>query len=405
MRRDDLTKYKLPDEPGVYLFKKGRRVLYIGKATSLRDRVRSYFAPDIAEARGARIRGMVDEATCVSYTTTGSVLEALLLEAELIKRRRPPYNVDQKDNTSFNYIVITKEAYPRILLMRGRDLFQDVRPSRADIAIRKVFGPFPEGGALKEALKIIRRIFPYRDACTPEAGKPCFNRQIGLCPGICSGEMGRTEYAARVSHIESLLKGHFKGLTRDLTKAMRAAARAEAFEEAAALRRQIHALEHIRDVSLIKRPRVSSGGGVRIEGYDVAHTSGKETVAVMTVIDGGEAVQAAYRKFKIRSAANNDVAALAEVLERRLVHTEWPLPRVIVVDGGKAQMNAARRVLAEAGVQIPLVGVVKDKSHRPSRLIGNTRAIEAYEQDILRANSEAHRFAISWHRRRRGKLL
>jgi excinuclease ABC subunit C len=121
----------------------------------------------------------------------------------------------------------------------------------------------------------------------------------------------------------------------------------------------------------------------------------------MTVVDNGEPYKNAYRMFKIKSATNNDVAALSEALDRRLNHPEWPLPRAFAIDGGKAQVNAAGRVLKKAGVEIPIVGVVKDEHHRPSHLIGDRRTIEAFERDILLANAEAHRFGITWHRRRR----
>lgn len=399
-----LTKHKLPDAPGVYIFKKGRSILYVGKATSLRDRVRSYFSKDLVAGRGSRIVKMVEEASSLSYEERSSVLEALILEANLIKKHQPPYNVDEKDNKSFNYVVITKEDYPHVLLVRGRELYQGWNKSD----IKHLFGPFPEGGSLKEALRIIRRIFPYSDTCTAGLGKPCFNRQIGLCPGVCSGEVSKTEYAHTIRNIKELFEGKFHGLKRRLAREMQAAAKAEDFEKASLLRKQVHALDHIRDVSLIKADlRVASGGSVRIEAYDVAHTAGTSTVGVMTVVSGGEAVRAAYRKFTVRTATNDDVAALKEILSRRLAHTEWPLPRVFVVDGGKGQMRAAERVLKEAGVAIPLVGVVKNEYHKPERLIGDRRAIEAYERDILLANNEAHRFAISWHRakRRRATLL
>ncbi len=414
MQRDELAKFKLPDEPGVYTFKKGRRILYIGKATSLRDRVRSYFSGDLPETRGLHIERMVAEADKVSYETTQSVLEALILEANLIKRHMPPYNAASKDNKSFNYLVVTKEDFPRVVVVRGRELYQNWK----DSDIKHLFGPFPQGLALQDALKIVRKIFPYRDSkCTPcdeqikrsttKAGKgckPCFNRQIGLCPGVCSGETSKAEYAQTVRHICQLFSGNFRGLKRQLTKEMKEAARKEQFELASKLRRQCSALEHIKDVSLIKAERVSAGGGARIEAFDVAHTSGQETVAVMTVVMSCEVYKAAYRKFKIHTAGNNDVAALAEALERRLAHTEWPLPRAFVVDGSTAQIRAAERVLKSAGVSIPVVGVVKDEHHKPVRLSGDKRVVEAFEKDILLANSEAHRFAISWHRKRRGKI-
>lgn len=424
MRRENLKPYDLPDEPGIYLFKKGREILYVGKATSLRDRVRSYFSNDLAEARGARIAGMIERATSLSWQKTDSVLEALILEANEIKRRQPPYNVDEKDNKSFNYVVITKEEFPRVLVVRGRELFQKWDRK----AIKHLFGPFPTGLQLQEAMKIVRRIFPFRDAkCVPcedqlrrhpsskgspwkgsadtFACKPCFNRQIGLCPGVCTGEISKEEYAKTIRNICELFSGNFKGLKRRLASQMKAAAEGERFEEAAHVRRQIGALTHIRDVSLIKADAISSGGGARIEAFDVAHTGGAETVAVMTVVHSGEAIKDAYRKFKIRTARNNDVAALKEALERRLNHPEWPLPRVFVVDGAAAQLNAARKVLHQKGVEIPLVGVVKNEFHKPERLIGDRRAIEAFEKDILLGNAEAHRFAITWHRKRRRKAM
>ncbi len=409
MKREDLKKYDLPDEPGIYIFRdSGRKILYVGKATSLRDRVRSYFSSDLVNGRGERIVAMIDRAAKLDWQATGSVLEALILEANLIKHHQPPYNVDEKDDKSWNYVVITKEDFPRVLLVRGRELSQKWQPSQ----IKYTFGPFPHGGQLKEAMKIVRKIFPYRDSCVPchlrEASppgkcKPCFNRQLGLCPGVCSGEVGKTEYARMVRHIVQLFSGNMKGLRRGLGVEMNRAAKAERFEEAANLRRQISALDHIRDVSLIKdEHRISSGGpsaaSVRIEAYDTAHTAGAETVAVMTVVRDGEPDKGAYRKFTIKTATNDDVAALKEVLSRRLGHPEWPLPRMFVIDGGIPQVRAAQTILKSAGVMIPVVGVVKNDAHKPERLIGDAKMAKLYERDILLANAEAHRFAIQWHR-------
>ncbi|KKW47276.1 MAG: Excinuclease ABC, C subunit [Candidatus Kaiserbacteria bacterium GW2011_GWA2_58_9] len=413
----------LPDAPGVYLFKKGRRILYIGKAGSVRDRVRSYFAPDLAEGRGSRIVGMVADASSLSWQKTGSVLEALILEANLIKRHQPPYNVDQKDNKSWNYVVITKEVFPRVLVIRGRELYSGSLAAKR-YKTKAMYGPFPHGGQLKEALNMVRRIFPFRDSrCAPcnELGtyqgdallarrrldmcKPCFNRQIGLCPGVCSGEVSKEEYAHTVRNIKDLFSAKFKGLKLRLAREMKVATKTEDFERAETLRRQVLALEHIRDVALIKGERIASGGGLRIEAFDVAHTSGSETVAVMTVVSNGEAMKNAYRKFTIRSAKNDDVASLTEALARRLAHPEWPLPRIFVVDGGRGQVNAALRVLRGAGVEIPVVGVVKNEFHKPERFIGDPRIIAANEKDILLANSEAHRFGITWHRFRRQRSM
>ncbi len=403
MTRDEFNALVLPDSPGVYFFKKGKRVLYIGKAGSLRDRVRSYFSTDLGAGRGMRIVTMVAEADTIDWKETASVLEALILEANLIKEYQPPYNVDEKDNKSFNYLVITKEGFPRVLIVRGRELF--LTWNKRDIAY--ICGPFPHGGALKEAVKIVRKIFPFRDTCTPGA-KLCFNGQIGLCPGVCAGDVSATEYARTIRYIKELFSGNFHGLKRLLTTEMNRASAAERFEEAHTLKRQIAALEHVRDIALIKHEyRISSGGRAtgnnRVEAYDVAHTSGTETVAVMVVVENGEVMRSEYRKFTIMNATNDDVASLAEALSRRIAHTEWRLPSVIVVDGGLAQVRVAEKILRDARMAIPVVGVVKNTRHKPDHLVGNSGFAKTHEHDIILANAEAHRFAIRWHRVRRAK--
>jgi len=413
MTREELAKYNIPDEPGVYQFRKGRTVHYVGKATSLRDRVRSYFSKDIAQARSSAIEAMVAESTSITWEETESVLEALILEANLIKKIEPKYNILSKDNKSFNYLVITKEEFPRLVVVRGRELFTNWQEGN----IKHLFGPFPMGLALRDAMKLVRRIFPYRDdKCTPcpdqlKAGKkhcrPCFNRQIGLCPGVCTGETDSREYANTISNIVLLFSGKKKKLIGELDKEMQAASVEERFEDAAIARRQIAALRHINDISLIKHEsRFATGGkvaptGSRIEAYDVAHTGGSETVGVMVAVEDGQPLKSAYRKFKIRGFTNNDPGALSEVLSRRFLHPEWAYPRVIIVDGGTAQMNAAKKILANAGIMIPIVGVVKNERHQPERLTGDAKAIEQFERDILLANAEAHRFAINYHRKRR----
>jgi excinuclease UvrABC nuclease subunit len=296
---------------------------------------------------------MVKEAKTLEWRETDSVLEALILEASLIKSHKPRYNVDLKDDKSFNYVVITKEAFPRVLLVRGKDL-----PSEWPAEKRKaVFGPFPHGGQLQTALKMIRRIFPYRDTCEPcvPGGvpcKPCFNRQIGLCPGVCSGEITKEEYAQTIRHLTLFFQAKKKILLKELEREMKVAAKEERFEDAAALRGQLFALTHINDVALIKEEFKNPHGPspVRVEAYDVAHLMGGAMVGVMVVTVNGHAEPAEYRKFKINSvSSSNDPAALKEVLSRRLGHSEWPLPKIIVVDGSTAQMNVAEAVLEEVG--------------------------------------------------------
>ena len=408
MKYQVLKSKKIPQGPGVYFFiGTGRKILYIGKATSLRDRIRSYFGADTINTRGPQIVSMVEKSKTVKFKKTDSVLEALILEAELIKKHRPRYNTKEKDDKSFNYIVITDEVFPRVLIVRGREIQNKLQTK--NYKLKTIFGPFPRGGVLKDAVKIIRKIFPFRDTCTPGIGRPCFNRQIGLCPGVCTGEISQKEYRARIKNLKLFLRGKKKDLIRNLTKEMKIFAKAHQFEKAGEIKRTLFSLSHIQDIALLKnadrRGLNAEKRGIRIEGYDVAHISGKHPVGVMTVIENGEAAKNEYRKFKIKSFEGvDDTRALKEVLERRLAHPEWQYPRLIVVDGGKAQKNAAEAVLRVAGATIPVVGVVKDEHHRPKEILGDKILKQKYEREILFANSEAHRFAIKYHREARGRL-
>lgn len=399
---------KIPDEPGVYFFLGPRKeVLYIGKATSLKNRIRSYFSADIADKRSALIEQMVLEAKNIEWTVTDSVLEALILEANLIRTHKPRHNSRAKDDKSFNHLVITNEEFPRLLVVRGKDIAEKFEASD----IRSSFGPFTSGMSLKEALKIVQRIFRFYDTKIPvtEArskmakGKIIFNRQIGLYPS----EDSKKEYLRTIRHIELLFEGKKQTLLRQLERDMKAHAKKREFEQAGELKRQIFSLNHIQDVALIKeRDRIHRDDRtVRIEAYDIAHMSGKDMVGVMTVVEGGEPQRSEYRKFKIKTVSGaNDPAALAEVLSRRLEHTEWPMPQAIVMDGGTVQQRRAESVLRDAGVHIPVLAVTKDEYHRPKKLLGPQNLIELYERDIVLANAEAHRFAIGYHRKKRGAI-
>ncbi|MDD5068005.1 MAG: GIY-YIG nuclease family protein [Candidatus Pacebacteria bacterium] len=393
----------LPDLPGVYFFRYEKEILYIGKATSLHDRVKSYFSARLGEARSPLITKMVEKADSIDFQITDSVLEALILEAALIKKHQPKYNTDEKDDKSYNYVVFTKEDFPRILLVRGKNL------DSLDYKVKDIFGPFPNGGQLKIALKIIRKIFPYRDTCTPLQGKLCFNAQIGLCPGVCDGRMGKVEYARQITHLKLFFEGKKSTLVRSLEKEMKTLAKNREFEKADKIKKQIFALGHIQDVALLKSDISlirANKGYMRIEAYDVAHISGTSTVGVMTVVEDGEVKKADYRMFKIRTAkAGSDTGALREVLERRLKHSEWPTANLIVIDGGIAQRNLAEKVLENFGLKTPIINVVKDDRHKPDHFLGDELLARKYKKEILLANSEAHRFAISYHKRVRGKLF
>ncbi len=401
MKSQELKNFNLPDAPGVYYFldKKGK-ILYVGKATSLKDRVKSYFARDILMTRGPKIQKMLEDAVRVEYKQTDSVLEALILEANEIKRLQPPANSKDKDDKSYNFVVITKEDFPRVLIKRGRELETNT------MIYHSVFGPFPNSGELKEALRIVRKIFPFRDEkCKiTDKHKPCFNAQLGLCPGPCAGWITKTDYKKQIRNIKMFLEGKKPKLIKSLEQEMKAFAKKHEFEKADEIKKKIFALDHIQDIALIKadittydeRPTT-----FRIEAYDIAHLSGKDVVGVMTVVEDGETAKSQYRKFKIKLDKNDDTKNLREVLERRLNHREWRLPELIVVDGGVGQINVAKSVLKERGLKINVVSVVKDDRHKAREILDLKD--KTLEKAIILANAEAHRFAIGYHRKLRGK--
>jgi len=404
---------KLPDTPGVYFFLGSKKeILYIGKATSLRDRVRSYFGKDLIVTRGPFLVDMVTLAQDIDWRTTDSVLEALLLEANLIKDHQPKYNTKEKDDKSFNYVVITQEEFPQVLLVRGRTIMNAFPKEK----IKYLFGPFPHTWSFKTALKIIRKIFPYRDEkCIPLSGRPCFNRQIGLCPGVCTGEVNQKEYGRTIQHLKLLFEGQKRQLIKQLEKEMKEYAKNQEFEKAQEVKRALFGITHIQDVALIKgdvREEINplakrENSTFRIEAYDIAHLSGKNTVGAMTVVEDGITNPSEYRKFRIRGNYGvHDIAGLQEILKRRLNHPEWTRPHLIVVDGNATQKRAAEMVLKTRGVHtIPVVAVTKDERHKAETIVGNADIVKMKEKEIILANSEAHRFAITYHRKKRDRII
>jgi excinuclease UvrABC nuclease subunit len=394
MNSQQLKKYKIPDKPGVYFFMKNKDILYVGKATSLKDRVKSYFSRDLFNMRGPLIVDMITKATSIKWQETDSVLEALILEANLIKKHQPYYNTKEKDDKSFNYVCITKDN--KVALVRGKLLQLN--------HFKKVFGPYPNGNQLREALKIVRRIFPYIEERKGSKGKEEFYKQIKLFP------KDSIENRHNIKNIKLFFEGKKRNILKNLENEMKKFAKAHEFERAGEIKRQIFALQHIQDVSLIKNDlletRTSHLEPNRIEAYDIAHTSGKNMVGVMVVVENGEVNKNEYRKFKIKNYhSSNDTGALLEILERRFNHGEWVYPRLIVIDGGRAQLNTVKRFEEKAGLDIPIAAVVKDEKHRPKGILYSGEVKNLDEKAILLANSEAHRFAISYHRNIRGKNM
>ncbi len=395
MNIESLKKINLPDSPGVYFFKDNQdNILYIGRATSLRDRVRSYFSSDLIATRGPLLVDMITKSDKIDYIETDSVLEAIILESNEIKKYLPYYNTKEKDNKSFNFVIITDEEFPRIILVRER-VIEDL-----DYKIKYKFGPYTDNSLLKEALKIIRKIFPFRDEKSNIKYQESFYQSIGLSPQI-SNPNAKKDYQRNIRNIALFFQGKKKELIKTLEKEMIEYSDNMEFEKANEVKKVLYALSHIQDISLIKTEKENTDNkqGFRIEAYDIAHMSGKDTVGVMVVSIEGELDKSQYRKFKIKIDKNDDTGGLREILSRRFTHNEWKFPDLIVIDGGLGQLKVAK----EIGNNIEIVSVVKDKSHRPDHFLGDEKIIEKYKTDILKINNEAHRFAIAYHKDLRKK--
>ncbi len=429
MKKEEFKKYKLPETPGVYFFldkkhngkslPKKERILYIGKATILKDRVGSYFNTDLINSRGLKIKSMIENVKDIFFLKTNSTLEAIILEAKYIKEFQPYFNTKEKDDKSYSYVVFTKEDFPKVLIVRGREM--------DNYKFSKSFGPFISKVELIEIMKIIRKIFPFRDRCDLPPKKilrreflninlkPCFNYQIGLCPGVCINKISKKDYNKNLEAIEKILNGENKKLVESLEKEMKKSAKEKDFEKAKEARDKIFSLNHLKEISLIKNNPLENQdkNSFRIEAYDVAHISGTNRVGVMVVVEEGEAKKSEYKKFKLEEKVNDDLRGMQEILERRFAHKEWKFPNLIVIDGGKTHLkfvkNILKNILSKKELEeIKILSVVKDSKHRAREILFES-AVEKLEKEkhhklIILANSEAHRFAISYHKLLRNKI-
>ncbi len=411
-------KTKFPKTPGVYLMKSREGdILYVGKAGNLRRRVLSYWERP-QEMRIAKMIGLVAR---VDFLKTDTVIEALILEARLIKKYQPFYNIKEKDDKSFMSVIVTRERFPRVLCARQNELSGFFKP-------RACFGPFTDAASLREAMRILRKIFPWNEheemknelriTNKRRAGnRACFNYQIGLCPGVCAGTINLPEYKKTLRQLILFMSGKKKQLLLNLKREMRQLAKGLRFEDAEKTRRKLIALEHIQDVALIKEinfgPAYRTGrSGVskdweRVEGYDISNISGVNAVGSMVVFTRGMPDKAEYRKFRIKTVLGaNDVAMLGEVLKRRFSNA-WKRPNAILVDGGIGQVNAARAVCAELNMDIPVIGISKGPRRKNNNFIypPETHAqVFKNREMLIRVRNEAHRFAVAYHRQLREKI-
>ncbi len=409
---------QLPAKPGVYFFRDATgKIIYIGKASILKRRVNSYFQK---KHRDVKTPILVSNIAVVDWIETDSEIEALFLEAEFIKRHKPLYNIELRDDKNFIYIkVALQEEYPYITLVR--------RPVGDK---SKYFGPFVSGYQVKQALRYMRKIFPYYTK--PKQTKLSkLEYQIGVAP---LPDMSQEEYRRGIKRLMLIFEGKTDTLLKELEKEMKRLAKTKDYETAAGVRNQYLAIKSLHtkivfgreetfdltlDSALIelaqllglrKTPR-------RIECYDISNFAGGDAVSSMIVFTDGVPDNKEYRHFKMRTKGPNDFAMMAETLQRRFSsrNNKWGKPDLIIVDGGKGQLSAARQQLAHDGITVPVVGLAKryetivqhiddakenasSKSRREGEFfLTNFDPGTPLLHLLQRIRDEAHRFAVSYH--------
>lgn len=424
---------ELPKAPGVYFHKdKTGAIIYVGKAAVLRNRVRQYFQK--SRGRDPKTEALVAEITDIDWMVVDSEIEALFLEAEMIRRYMPRYNILLRDDKAMSYIRIDYDSdYPTVSTTR-RPLDDGAR----------YFGPYFSTYAVRQALKILRKIFPYATRRVGGQKRATLHYHLGLDPGLEEGKTSLEEYRANLRKLMAVIQGRRKTIEKELERDMKRAAKTKDFEHAAKLRNQLawlqglgrqvifsdkefldiskdHALnELVNMLSIDKFP-------FRIEGYDISHMQGSDVVASMVVFTNGVSNKAEYRKFKTRKDHNDDFYNMNETLKRRLSDKNrrmWGVPNLVLIDGGKGQLDAAIKARDECGcTKIPFIGLAKreeqiviqkNKSNvtLDEKLLNQLGGFSTESDDFILVNvphstnlvkllqrirDESHRFAVSYH--------
>lgn len=405
---------KLPEDPGIYkFFDEFGILLYVGKSVSIKKRVSSYFTQ---KNLGLKTDLLVSKIKKIEFIKVFSEFEALLLESELIRTHKPFFNIIAKDDKSPIYIKITGGPVPLISVTR-------YQKPQASVFLK---GPFPSSKITKSILKNIRKIFPYCQHSRPQ--KPCLYVHLGLCPYPYAGDFSAEKYKKDIVKIKKLLSGQIKSLTRDLNIEMKNYSQKQEFEQAQALKLQIESLNYLTQkyrtarefleqptlvddlnllrlkdfqkvLSLSKLPK-------RIECYDISNISGKNATGSLVVFTNGRPDKSQYRRFKIKSLDTpNDFVMLKEIIIRRLKNN-WPIPNVMIIDGGKGQLNAAYSAIPKPKYTFKLVSLAKRLEEIYT--LQNTSPIRLPKESPARQlaqaiRDEAHRFAITYHRKLRSK--
>lgn len=397
---------KLPSNPGVYFHKNASgEIIYVGKAGVLKNRVRQYFQKS---HKDVKTEALVREIFDTDWIVVDTEMDALFLESEMIKRYMPKWNILLRDDKSVSYVRVTmNEEVPYISFTRN-----PVDDKATYI------GPFYGKSAVEKAVRILRHIFPYY--VKPYTGKKTLDTDLGLTPGIEIGKCAPKDYKRNLRKLIRYLEGDKDKLLRELEKTMYDEASKGNYELAAEARDQLFGLRELKkkivfsdkeflDISsdkalrelqemlgLEKPPR-------RIEGYDISHQSGENTVGSMVVFINGASARSEYRKFKIRTSKNDDLKSMTEVITRRLKHPEWEFPDLIILDGGVGQVNAILPLVGPYG--IPVIGRDKSGNHARNaevQLVIPGKSLELpsgshVSRLIARIDEEAHRFAITYH--------
>jgi len=431
---------EIPENPGVYIFKDDKsEIIYIGKAKNLKNRVGSYFAdPQILLPKTKK---MVEVAKSLDFIKTESEIEALLLEADLVKRYKPKYNIELKDDKSYKYIKIYKEKFPKI---------ESARNTTDKKAFH--FGPFPRGEAVNEVLRYLRKVFGFRDCSTikfnryKKLNRGCLYYDIKLCPAPCIEAVSQKDYRDIIHNLKQFLAGKKKLLLKKLTKKMESYSKEEKYEEARDTRDLIGRIDYITQSfteakDFLVNPNFVEDRGeegirdilkrvfdekirkdfqkFRIEAYDISNIQGKLAVGSMVVFIGGVPNKNQYRKFKIKyKNSPDDFMMLREVLSRRFKKIEGGIsdesfketPDLILIDGGSPQLRALSEMIAKLPKNIKVIGLVKGEEKIVLPVGDEYRDVVLPKDSaglklMMRARDEAHRFAITYHRNRRSKVL
>lgn len=421
MKEEKLTRkvlHRTPDSPGVYVFwNKASKEIYIGKARNLKSRIASYFATRLYP----KTRKMMHEATKLTFIKTASEFEALLLEANLVRKVMPKYNIELKDDKSPLYIAITKDVYPRVLTIRKTQIQL--------LNVGWLFGPYPEARSVKYILRFLRKIFPYSDHKLGK--KACLYSQIGLCvpcPNEIKTDQEKKKYIKNIRSLRTVLSGNLNKILNELNANMAKASKELNFEEANKILTKIKALDYLtqerintssyienpnlaediredesRELKLIVNKVLKVPNMKTIVCIDVAHLGGTYPTASLVTFVNGQAEKNLYRRFNIKTSLGGDTDRLAEVFRRI---KKYPQPDLMIIDGGKGQVTAAKNIL---GKDFPVIGLAKRYEtlvFKSEQEFTELRLPRGKAKNLLqRIRNEAHRFARVYHHHLVAKAL